>query len=137
MRRSIVLVGLALLTVVATSCVGMPGDSVGGRPWVPPVPAAGGAGQYQQPMALPAEVYTSENVNIPGQIEKHGVVNAQQCKEMETRFKQQGRNVKLTRVERNLSPGATLRFICVFEGDDAEEGYFEDTRYNSSDEYNY
>jgi hypothetical protein len=136
MRRSIVLVGLALLTVGSTSCVAMPGDSMGDRPWVPPV-SAGAGGVSQQPMALPAEVYTSENVNIPEVIEKHGVVNFNDCKRMEARFKQAGRKIRLTDVKPNLNRGATLFWICWFKGEDAQEGYFEDTRYNSSQEYDY
>lgn len=131
MKRSSVLVSLILLSGL-TSCMAMPGDSLGGdRPWVPPVPVGG----QSQPRAIPGEMYTGEVQPVQPVQEKHGVTLFNKCREMLQRFKREGRKINLVDIQRNPNPGATLRFICIFEGEDAEEGYYHDTRYNNPQEY--
>jgi hypothetical protein len=44
------------------------------------------------------------------------------------RFKEAGRRVKLVNIKRNLYNG-TLRYLCIFQGEDAEQGYFQDDRF--------
>lgn len=71
--------------------------------------------------------------DIPGQLETHGVTQPGQCDRMEQRFKAEGRRIRLVRKVRNRNPGATLRWICVFEGPDADPGYYH--RYNESQDF--
>ena len=61
--------------------------------------------------------------------ETHGAVSQQTCYEMEANFQRQGRRVTLVDTRRSTNPGAILRWICVFEGEDADQGYFEEKRY--------
>jgi hypothetical protein len=61
--------------------------------------------------------------------ETHGAVSQQKCRDMAAKFKQQGRRIKLVDIQRSTNPGAVLQYICIFEGEDAQQGYFEDTRY--------
>ncbi|BAS57928.1 hypothetical protein NIES2135_26900 [Leptolyngbya boryana NIES-2135] len=63
--------------------------------------------------------------NVPGKQETHGVTQRSACKEMEHKFQQQGRRVRLARVIRSSNRGAVLRYICVFEGEDAQYGYYD------------
>lgn len=73
--------------------------------------------------------------NVAGKQETHAVTSRDRCYKLEQKFKQQGRKVKLARIIRNPNPGAALLYVCVFEGEDAKPGYYEDYRYNNRDEY--
>ena len=76
----------------------------------------------------PREMQSQPQYNAPG-VELHGATTEANCYKMEKTFKQQGRNLKLTRVNRTNNPGAVLRFLCVFEGIDAQAGWFDEKRY--------
>jgi hypothetical protein len=73
--------------------------------------------------------------NQPGKSEQHAVAKRENCSQMEARFKAQGRKIRLKKIRLNENPGATLPYICEFEGEDAADDTFEDYRYNSRDEY--
>ncbi len=68
--------------------------------------------------------------NIEGVQETHGVTERKKCQEMAEKFKRQGRKVTLKEVKRNLNPGATLQYICIFVGEDAQVGYYQDRSHN-------
>lgn len=61
--------------------------------------------------------------------ETHGVVSRETCYKMEGDFQQQGRRIRFVRVNKSTSPGAVLQYVCIFEGEDADQGYFEEKRY--------
>lgn len=134
--RTFVLFASVGLTGLLASCVGMPGDSMGGDFRLPPVPVPVGGGGYApaapaQPAPMAPPISAIQQYNEPGQIEVHGAVRASDCKDMERRFKQQGRRVTLTKVQRNnIGTGGVLQWMCVFEGPDAQTGWFDDRRYN-------
>jgi hypothetical protein len=67
--------------------------------------------------------------NEPGKTELHGATTENACYKMEQTFKRQGRKLRLIRVDRLNNPGAVLRFLCIFEGEDAQTGYFDENRY--------
>ncbi|KAM3112781.1 hypothetical protein [Phormidesmis sp. 146-33] len=106
-----------------------------------PVPVGGGVsgsgsvGSYSAPQSAPKTAPQQVPVKplpiaSPSPIqETHGVVSRQNCYDMEAKFKRQGRRVTLKRVEQSTNPGAVLQYICIFEGEDAEQGYFEEKRY--------
>ena len=77
----------------------------------------------------PQELRTQPNYNQPGKTELHGATSRENCNKMEQTFKKQGRNVRLVRVQPTTNPGAILQYICVFEGGDAQTGYFDEKRY--------
>lgn len=96
-----------------------------------PAPVGGGSGgySYQQPRSSPiAPGYdrTEDPGNVEGQRETHAVTTRNDCDEMARRFRQQGRRVQL--VERRYV-GGQLPYLCIFEGEDAQSGYFDDNRY--------
>jgi len=72
---------------------------------------------------------TNHQYNEPGVQEVHGAVKERDCYKMAKNFRQQGRNVTLVRVERSTNPGATLRYNCIFEGKDAQTGWYDEKRY--------
>lgn len=135
MRTSVLIVSAGLTGLLA-SCVGMPGDSMGGDFRVPPVPFPVGGSGYAPPAPAPAApmappISPIQQYNEPGQIEVHGAVKSTDCYEMEKRFKAQGRNIRLAKIKRNdIGTGGVLQWMCIFEGDDAQTGWFEDRRYN-------
>jgi hypothetical protein len=111
-----------LLGLILIGCTdAMPGDSIGGqsRPRVPMIPI---------PQTEGTQAETEEVESEPVQ-ERHGVTTRQACREMADRFKRQGRQVELVEVKASDNPGATLKFTCIFEGKDAQEGWFEDSRF--------
>jgi hypothetical protein len=81
----------------------------------------------QTPLAPPKMHSESENVNIPGQQEVHAAATESDCYEMAKRFRKEGRKLVLKKVE--SSSGTDLPYLCIFEGEDAQEGYFDDRRY--------
>lgn len=96
-----------------------------------PAPVGGGSGgySYQQPRSTPmAPGYdrTQDPGNIEGQQETHAVAARTDCDAMARRFREQGRRIQL--VERRYV-GGQLPYLCIFEGEDAQAGYFEDNRY--------
>lgn len=99
-----------------------------------PVPLGAGAGSGGNAGSYPANPPASRTLaplqseSSPAQ-ETHGVVNQQNCYDMEARFQRQGRRVRLVETRRSANSGAILRWICIFEGEDADQGYFEEKRY--------
>jgi hypothetical protein len=75
-----------------------------------------------------APIRTGDHENKPGVQETHGVTSAGQCDQMAEKFRRQGRKVTLKRKVRNDS-GGLLTWICVFEGPDAQIGYYRDNRH--------
>jgi len=67
--------------------------------------------------------------NEPGRQEVHGAVNESDCYNMERIFQRQGRKVRLVRVQRTNNPGAVLKVACIFQGEDADNSYYNDRRY--------
>ncbi|NEQ20697.1 MAG: hypothetical protein F6K28_15955 [Microcoleus sp. SIO2G3] len=138
----------AAIALALNACVSPPGDSIGGRPMLPPVPAGGGGAA--RPMApppvanggdLPSQpLYAQESPQDEywaedGVRELHAVTSPEYCDQMANLFRQQGRNIRLVKKVRNPNQGAQLPWMCVFEGPDASASYFNDHRYNSADEY--
>ncbi|MGG6295262.1 hypothetical protein ACQ4M4_12805 [Leptolyngbya sp. AN02str] len=72
-------------------------------------------------------------VNIPEQQEVHGATSAAACQQMERTFILQGRNLRLKEIRRNDANkgGGVLTHLCVFEGTDAQDSYFQDRRYET------
>lgn len=69
--------------------------------------------------------HSKTNGEEPGKREQHGAVKRNNCTDMARRFKAEGRDVKLKAIERNnLGTGGVLKWICVFDGPDAEPGYY-------------
>lgn len=64
--------------------------------------------------------------NVRGQRETHSVTHSAKCDEMLRNFQQQGRRLKL--IERRYV-GGQLPYLCIFEGVDAQPGYYDDNRY--------
>jgi|SRR5579885_1391286 len=57
--------------------------------------------------------------------EQHGAVKRSDCQRIAARFKRAGRRVRLVDVQPNhLGSGGVLEYICIFEGEDAEEGWY-------------
>jgi hypothetical protein len=100
-----------------------------------PPPIAPGQDLPSQPLyseqQSPQDDYWAED----GVRELHAVTSADLCNRMAERFKREGRKVELVDIQRNPNPGAMLPFLCIFEGEDAKAGYYNDRRYNSADEY--
>lgn len=95
--------------------------------------------QRQQLPPLPAAEMTTE---IPpeqaGVRELHFVVNRSNCERMAKRFRDEGR--KVTLVDTKPNPyghgGFQLRFVCIFEGPEAQPGYFSrEKRYEAEHEW--
>lgn len=64
--------------------------------------------------------------NVSGRRETHAVANSAICDEMLRNFQQRGRRLKL--IERRYV-GGQLPYLCIFEGVDAQPGYYDDNRY--------
>ena len=79
--------------------------------------------------AAPREVQTQPQYNEPGKTEFHGATTQDGCRKMAERFKREGRRVTLTKTYRSKNPGAVLVWTCVFEGEDAEFGHFDEKRF--------
>ncbi len=93
-----------------------------------PIPVGGGGYSYSQPKSTPmAPGYDrTDPGNVEGQRETHAVSNRTDCDKMLKNFRQQGRRLRL--VERRFV-GGQLPYLCIFEGVDAQPGYFDDNRY--------
>lgn len=112
---------LAVFALIAlTGCEPSELYPAGGIPFT-----GGNSGSYTAP--APAKNLAPIEIN-PSQ-ETHGAVSQQTCRDMAARFKQNGRRVELVDTRRSTNPGAILKWICIFEGEDADQGYFEDKRY--------
>lgn len=63
--------------------------------------------------------------------EVHGAVSPKDCLKMLSRYRKEGRRLDLKRIVRNPfgSGGFALKYICIFEGPDADPVYYRDTRY--------
>lgn len=72
---------------------------------------------------------TIQQGNEEGVQEIHGAVDRRDCYKMAKKFQNQGRRVKLVRVEETRNPGAVLRFQCIFQGEDAQTGWYDERRY--------
>jgi len=83
----------------------------------------------QRQQAAPQEVRSQPVYNEPGAQELHGATSRENCNTMAERFKREGRKLKLVRVDKSTNPGATLQYICVFQGEGATTGYFDEKRY--------
>jgi hypothetical protein len=109
---------------------------------LPPPPIGGGGGSYNPPVARqvpaarptpPGAFYTPDDnflyYNEEGQ-EVHGAVSRADCYEMERKFRRQGRRLKLVDVQKNKYnlKGGVLRYLCIFEGDEAVDNWFDDNR---------
>ncbi|MDX2241399.1 MAG: hypothetical protein NW224_12005 [Leptolyngbyaceae cyanobacterium bins.302] len=64
--------------------------------------------------------------NEPGVQEVHAVASEEDCRSMLRQFKLQGRNIKLKKI---LKGRGTLPYNCIFEGEDAQTGVFDEKRY--------
>jgi hypothetical protein len=70
-----------------------------------------------QPGPKPSAFYAKQ--------ERHGAVRASDCNKMAERFRRAGRRVRLVRVIPNdVGVGGVLRVVCLFEGEDAQEGWY-------------
>ena len=122
MKHLLVAIALAALT----GCALEPGElnPAGGIPL-----SGGNSGSYTAPAPAKnlAPIQASPS---PSPIqETHGAVSQQTCYEMEATFQNQGRRIRLVDTRRSTNPGAVLRWICVFEGEDVDQDYFEEKRY--------
>lgn len=115
--------------IALTGCALEPGElsPAGGTL---PITGGGNSGSYTAPAPAknlaPIEASPSPSPVVQ---ETHGAVSRQNCYDMEAKFLREGRRITLVRVERSTNPGATLQYTCIFEGEDADQGYFEDKRY--------
>jgi hypothetical protein len=75
---------------------------------------------------IPLAPMLRDPANVPGKRETHAVANSGICDEMLRNFQRQGRRLKL--VERRYV-GGQLPYLCIFEGADAQPGYYDDNRY--------
>jgi hypothetical protein len=99
------------------------GGGSSGESYSSPVPPA------QTPLAPPQAHIHPERVNIPGQQEVHGAVSESACYDMAHQFRKDGRTLRLKEVR--FVGGTELPYVCIFEGEDAESGYFDDRRYDT------
>lgn len=83
------------------------------------------APELQQPMA--ATTNPDDKYNEPGVRESHFVSSEAECYKMAQKFRQDGRKLELKRTAR--SGNVQMPFLCVFEGEDAVDGYYQDRRY--------
>ncbi|PZV09158.1 MAG: hypothetical protein DCF22_18930 [Leptolyngbya sp.] len=89
----------------------------------------------RQPTYDPTDDYfrhqnqSQPNHNQEGQTEIHGATTRENCRKMEQTFKRQGRKVQLVDMRRSTNPGAALEWVCVFQGTDAQAGWFDERRY--------
>lgn len=94
------------------------------------VPVAVGGGGYSQPQPRSSPMAPgydrTDPGNVEGQQETHAVSDRNDCDAMARKFRKQGRRIQL--VERRYV-GGQLRYLCIFEGEDAQPGYFDDNRY--------
>ncbi len=56
--------------------------------------------------------------------EEHGAATRQGCAAMAARFKKAGRKVRLVDIQPLPGLGTILKFKCIFEGEDAEPGWY-------------
>lgn len=94
--------------------------------------------QQQTPLPIAAEMTVEIPPEQEGLRELHFVVSRANCQKMAKRFREDGRNVKLVDIKPNPygHGGFQLRFICIFEGPDAQPGYFSrDKRYEAKHEW--
>jgi hypothetical protein len=68
-----------------------------------------------------------DRYNVPGLRESQAVASEVDCYKMAQKFRQDGRKLELKRTSR--SGDAQLPFLCVFEGEDAVDGRYQDKRY--------
>lgn len=85
---------------------------------------SGYARPAQEPLAPPYNA-SQDPGNLGGVRETHGVVNRRDCDKLEQTFLKQGRRIQLVDRIRSKNRGATLQWICVFEGEDAMPGYYD------------
>jgi len=83
--------------------------------------------RYQR--AAPQEQRSQPVYNEEGKQELHGATTRENCRKMAETFKRQGRNIRLVDTQRSKNPGAVLEWICIFQGGDAQTGYFDERRY--------
>ena len=113
---------------VAVALAALTGCGITNDGYVIPAPVGGGnSGSYTAP--APAKNLAPIQASPSPVQETHGAVSQQTCYEMEAKFQRDGRRIRLMDTRRSTSPGAILRWICVFEGEDADQGYFEEKRY--------
>jgi hypothetical protein len=118
-----------LIAAIALALVGCePGELSPALPVGGAIPVGGGSAVRPLPAAPPNQQMARDPGNVSGQQETHGVVNRSDCSELERKFQNQGRRIRLVDRIRSTNPGAALQWICVFEGEDAQEGYFDDNR---------
>lgn len=115
---------VAISLTALTGCALEPGElnPAGGIPF-----SGGNSGSYTAP--APAKNLAPIQASPSPIQETHGVVSRETCYTMRDNFLRQGRRIRLVRVDRSTNPGATLQYTCIFEGEDADQGYFEEKRY--------
>ena len=114
---------LAVIAVITlTGCEPNELNPAGGIPF-----SGSNSGSYTAP--APAKNLAPIQASPSPVQETHGAVSQQTCYEMEAKFQRDGRRIRLVDTRRSTNPGAVLRWICIFEGEDADQGYFEEKRY--------
>lgn len=100
------------------------------------LPAAPPAAPAAPPIAAGAVNFAHGELNkYPAdRFELHGAASFPDCKRMAQRFKDEGRKVRLIRAL-PLDGDGPLKYMCIFDGEDVDNGVFEDNRYNSSKEF--
>lgn len=107
------LVGSAAIALPTVG--GGAGAAVGGGAAVAGAGVGVGAGAIVAAAAEPVE---------EGEIEQHGAVTPQDCRNLLKRFKADGRDVDLVEIQPNpYGTGGVLKYLCIFAGPDAQRGY--------------
>lgn len=68
-----------------------------------------------------------DDYNESGVQETHAATTAEACREMARRYQKEGRKISLKDIRESGDPN--LPYLCVFEGADAVEGYYQNDRY--------
>lgn len=82
-----------------------------------------------EPTPMPSRAnIDSDWYNIPGKRETHAVADPRTCYDMANKFQKQGRRLKLAKPPQFVGGRTPLPYLCIFEGEDAQGGYFNDNR---------
>jgi hypothetical protein len=138
-------IGLISLSISCLACV-----PTGEGEWVPaPIGGDGGGGSVPapqpaqpapkpvstvppiqptvQPTIAPTMMPIQDPGNIPGVRETHAVGSREACDRLLKKFQQDGRKLRIVE-KRFLGNNHVLPWLCVFEGEDAQSGVFDDKR---------
>jgi hypothetical protein len=97
------------------------------KPAATPVPTTLPIQPTIQPTIAPTMMPIQDPGNIPGVRETHAVDSREACDRLLKKFNQDGRKLRLVD-RRFVGNNNVLPWLCIFEGEDAQSGVFDDKR---------